>query len=189
MSMILEIGPGRGDFLFHLAQENPAETIAAIEYKRKRFDKLVKRVETRKLPNVRLCFGDARFVLPQEFSDESCEAVYILFSDPWPKRRHAKHRLFHPPFVQELLRVLAPEGRIFIANDNPDYVAQIQEVFRQFIQCFVLSEDSLDFPTFYAEKWKKEGRSIYSFSYRKLNCNSERDCLGLPCAIPANETA
>lgn len=185
--MILEIGPGRGDFLFHLAQENPAKTVAAIEYKRKRFDKLVKRVETRKLPNVRLYFGDARFVLPQEFPDESCEAVYILFSDPWPKRRHAKHRLFQEGFVKELLRVLTPEGQVFIAHDNPAYVAQIQEIFRNFIHLLIFSSEGVEFPTFYADKWRKEGRSIYSFSYRKLVCNPERDYLGLPCAYPTIE--
>jgi tRNA (guanine-N7-)-methyltransferase len=189
MSMILEIGPGRGDFLFHLAQENPEKTVAAIEYKRKRFDKLVRRVEARRLANVRLYFGDARLVLPQEFADLSCEAIYILFSDPWPKRRHAKHRLFQPSLVRELSRILVPEGRIVIAHDNLSYVAQIRKVFQQFIRFFVLLEDELDFPTFYAEKWKKEGRSIYSFSYKKINCNVERDHLSLPCEFPTDETA
>src|SRR3989338_8606608 len=99
MSNTLEIGPGRGDFLFWLAEENPLKTVHAIEYKRKRYDKLVRRLETRGLSNVRLYLGDARTVLPVEFPDLSLERVFILFSDPWPKRRHARHRLFQETFV------------------------------------------------------------------------------------------
>ena len=185
--MYLEIGPGRGDFLFHLAQENPTKTVAAVEYKRKRFEKLARRIETRGIQNVRLYFGDARVVLPQEFSDEFFEKIFILFLDPWPKRRHAKHRLFQKAFVQELFRVLKPEGEVFIAHDDPDFISQIQEVFRECVDSFVFSEVGIQFLTFYAEKWQKEGRVISSFSYRKLGCKSERDYLALPCVVPSIE--
>lgn len=184
MSLFLEIGPGRGDFLFHLAGENPLATIAAIEYKRKRLDKLVKRIEKRGLANIRLYLGDARTVLPQEFTDESVDRIYILFSDPWPKRRHAKHRLFQRPFVQEIHRVLRPEGQVTIAHDDPRYIKEIREVFQDFVHCFVFCEEGIEFTTFYAEKWKKEGRSLSAFSYRKIDCNAEGAGIGLPCVQP-----
>jgi tRNA (guanine-N7-)-methyltransferase len=188
MSIFLEIGPGRGDFLFWLAEQNPLASIAAVEYKKKRFDKLGKRIEVRKIQNISLYFGDARLVLPQEFADESVERIYILFSDPWPKRKHAHHRLFQEDFVKELLRILKSEGRIYIAHDNPDYVAQIREVFRGFISSFVAEDERVDFPTFYAEKWLAEGRTLTSFSYRKIDCKSDRDGLALPCAEPNDAT-
>ncbi len=187
--MLLEIGPGRGDFLFHLASENPTKTVAAIEYNRKRFEKLLRRIEARGLQNVRLHFGDARVVLTQEFQDETFEQIFILFLDPWPKRRHAKHRLFQKPFLKELLRVLKPEGQVFIAHDDPTYVSQIQEAFRESADSFIFSEVGVQFLTFYADKWQKEGRSISSFSYRKLGCKSERDYLALPCVVSSIEDA
>lgn len=188
MSKFLEIGPGRGDFLFFLAEQDPAATVVGVEYKRKRFDKLAVRREKRGLLNVDLRLGDARQVLPRDCSDEEFDHIFILFSDPWPKKRHAKHRLFQAPFVAELLRVLKPEGRVYIAHDDAKYVAQIQEVFRDFATSFVPHEDGVEFLTFYAEKWKKEGRLIRSFSYEKINIKEERNILGGPCAhIPFEE--
>lgn len=184
--MFLEIGPGRGDFLFSLAEVYPDEPLAAIEFKRKRFDKLVRRLEEKKLPPVQLTLGDARVVLPRDFAAETCDRIFILFSDPWPKRRHAKHRLFQESFVKELARVLKPEGKLFIAHDDPQYVTEIQGLFRQFATTFRLSPEGVAFPTFYAEKWKKEGRTLHSFSYSKINCNGERDFLSLPCALPSD---
>ncbi|MBI2980708.1 MAG: hypothetical protein HYY44_00065 [Deltaproteobacteria bacterium] len=165
MSTILEIGPGRGDFLLHLAEERPTEKIAAIEYKRKRYEKLLQRASP--FPNIELYLGDARVVLP-EFPEESVEEVYILFSDPWPKRRHAKHRLFQLPFLENLCRVMKTSGRVVVATDDPSYRTQIEEVFRS-APGFSLLPDFFHFPTFYAQKWEKEGRSLFSLIYEKRN--------------------
>lgn len=179
---ILEIGPGRGDFLFWLAQEYPLKTVEAVEYKIKRYEKLVRRVEARKLANIKLHYGDARVVLPRDFENERFETIYILFNDPWPKRRHAKHRLFQEEFVRELDRVLKPGGRVYVAHDDPDYVAQIRTVFKT-VPSFVFSPQGVEFLTFYADKWRKEGRHLTSFSYEKEGCNRERDYLALPCVL------
>lgn len=183
MSKLLEIGPGRGDFLFHLAQENPLATAVGVEYKRKRHEKLRLRLEKRALANVELHWGDARIVLPEEFGDEEFDKIFILFSDPWPKRRHAKHRLFQEGFIEELLRVLKPGGRIYIAHDDPRYVAQIREVFQGFAGSLVYHDGGLEFTTFYADKWIKEGRRIWSFSYEKID-TADRDAVMIPCDFP-----
>lgn len=185
MSKFLEIGPGRGDFLFHLAEEDPLGVIVGVEVKRKRFDKLLVRREKRALTNVELLCGDARFALLQ-FPDAEFDKIFILFSDPWPKRRHAKHRLFQTKFVEELSRVLKPGGRIYVAHDDPRYIAQIREVFRRFAGSFVHRDDGVEFTTFYADKWKKEGRRIWSFSYEKIAGDRE-NILGGPCVNPTVE--
>ena len=78
MSSYLEIGPGRGDFLFWLAAENPDKTVTAIEYKRKRFDKLVRRREAKDSKNVELYYGDAKIVIPQLFNEETFDKIFIL---------------------------------------------------------------------------------------------------------------
>ncbi len=167
MSIFLEIGPGRGDFLFWLATEHPDVEIAAIEYKKKRYDKLVGRLEKRGLTNVKLYWGDARIVLLQEFAEKSLDKIFVLFSDPWPKKRHAKHRLFQEVFAEDLAQVLKPGGQLFIAHDDPNYIAQIRETFDLFPNLFTYSDEGVDFLTFYADKWKKEGRTLRSFSYRR----------------------
>ncbi len=183
VSTFLEIGPGRGDFLFWLATENPAATIAAIEYKHKRYEKLVKRIEKRGLPNIKLYLGDARLVLPQEFAEASLDKIYVLFSDPWPKRKHAKHRLFQQSFLEDVLKVLKPGGEIFIAHDNPNYKNWIQDLFKKYVASFSFNPEELPILTFYAEKWKNEGRPLYAFSYRKI-ASFEDSSLSLPCILP-----
>ena len=194
MSHYLEIGPGRGDFLFWLAKENLTSQIYGVEYKKKRFDKLVNRLEKNGLLNIFLHSGDARTVLPQEFSDGYFQKIFILFSDPWPKRRHQKHRLFQESFIRELWRVLEPGGQIFIAHDDPNYLQEIRQLFELFSEAFSYSSEGVQFMTFYAEKWIKEGRQLKSFSYRKKpnailekGCHLKRDYLALPCVLPAIE--
>ncbi len=162
---LLEIGPCRGDFLLHLARERPHQRIAAIEYKKKRFLKLIQR--TADHPNILLYFGDARPLVGQLFPPATLEEIFILFSDPWPKRRHADHRLFQKPFIQDLHRLLQPGGKIFIATDDPAYRHQIIREFEAAGGFAPIGETPELFPTFYAQKWTREGRSLYHLVYRR----------------------
>jgi len=167
-----------------LASQDLLATVVGVEYKKKRFDKLAVRREKRGLANVELVLGNARLFVLQA-PDGEFDQIFILFSDPWPKKRHAKHRLFQEPFVRELLRILKPGGRIYIAHDDPNYVEQIREVFQSLVASFVFHEEGVEFTTFYADKWKKEGRSIFSFSYEKIEDGDlGREFAGVPCAIP-----
>ncbi len=188
MSRYLEIGPGRGDFLFFLAEEDPTRTVVGVELKLKRCEKLAIRLEKRKLSNVELVCMDARTFLPQ-CADAEFDKIFILFSDPWPKNRHAKNRLFQERFVEDLIRVLKPEGRIYVAHDDPNYIAQIRDVFRTFAASLIARDEGVEFTTFYADKWKKAGRSLSSFSYEKINQQNRDNILGGPCVYPAQQSA
>lgn len=188
MSKILEIGPGRGDFLFHLAEVHPLATVVGVEVKPKRCEKLAVRRERRGLTNVELVCMDARSFLPQ-CSEAEFDQVFVLFSDPWPKTKHAKNRLFRDDFVKEVLRVLKPGGRIYVAHDDPTYVEQIRMVFARMAGSFIAHEDGVEFTTFYADKWKKEGRTLWSFSYEKIDITDRENILGGPCEYPAVENA
>ncbi len=190
----LEIGPGRGDFLFWLATDKYGKTnpgrIAAIEYKQKRFEKLQLRLMKKEIANVRLYWGDAKKVVPERFADQSVQEIYILFSDPWPKRKHGKNRVFQDSFVQELYRILKPDGIIWVAHDDPSYVTEIKKIFLKNIAQFkFLSETSIleslmMTTTFYAEKWKRMGRQLQAFGYQKIDCSQIRDAVAMPCRLP-----
>ena len=56
------------------------------------------------------------------------DEIWINFSDPWPKTRHAHRRLIQPPFVADVARALRPGGRLFVATDDVPYAHQIDEV-------------------------------------------------------------
>lgn len=170
---LLEIGPGRGDFLFELARANPHNRIGAIEIKRKRFEKLIPRMERLGFKNILLIHGDARVVLPQLFNTGRLQVIYIFFSDPWPKGRHEKHRLFQGFFTQALYQALIPGGQVILAHDDARYFEEIARKFSIHKGFLEIRGGWLEvFNTFYAEKWRAAGRSLQSAVFQKLTSQS-----------------
>jgi len=123
---VLEIGPGRGDFLLAQAERFPEQQFVAVELGKKRHLKLIRRIEKRQLRNVALICGDARLVLPRFVPSASVGSIVVLFPDPWPKRRHAFHRLLQPPFLVELARCLKAGGHLFLRSDVEEYVVWVK---------------------------------------------------------------
>lgn len=137
---VLEIGPGRGDFLFSEGKGHPELKFVAVELGKKRYAKLVERIQNRGLTNIVLVFGDARIVLPKYFVPATFESVVVLFPDPWPKRRHAFNRLLQPVFLIELARILKPGGHLFLKSDVESYVAWVEEQVPQLPQYRIVKD-------------------------------------------------
>ncbi|MFA4971636.1 MAG: tRNA (guanosine(46)-N7)-methyltransferase TrmB [bacterium] len=171
--LIVEIGPGRGDFLFHLAESNPDAEIVGIEIKGKRVDKLIARIERRRFANVTIIQDDARAALPRHFAQGTVNEIHIQFPDPWPKRRHEKHRPINEELLADCARVLRPGGTLSFITDHRPYaelssgmLARTKGLTNCYEAPFVT--DLADaFPTLFSEKWKAEGRTIYYQRYIK----------------------
>jgi len=164
----LEIGPGRGDLLLDLAERYPDKQLVAIELAGKRYFKLVRRIKRRELTNVHLIWAPAQLALPRYCGEQSFERAYVLFPDPWPKKRHAPHRLLQVAFLKLLATRIAPGGSFFFATDVSEYahwvVENLTEVDTLTIQGtpFSTQEEMADyFPTFFEQKWREEGRVIH----------------------------
>lgn len=123
----VEIGPGKDDFIVHAAAKAPQTNFLAIERLRERVDKLCGKIERAGVGNVRVFFGDARLALERLLRPGQVGAFYIHFPDPWPKRRHAKHRLFQAAAAARLAECLAPGGRLNVVTDVRPYAEQILE--------------------------------------------------------------
>lgn len=169
----LEIGPGRGDFLFAEAAEHPERRYAAIEIKNRRYARLIKSLERLKLPNVLLIHGDARIVVGAHIPEDSLTAVYILFPDPWPKRRHASMRLLSGAFLDTLSRRMREGGDLIIATDDQDFAAWMRRNLQE-VRSFVIESEHISAeagpvhtPTHYELKWKARGRQIATLRCRK----------------------
>ena len=171
--LIVEVGPGRGDFMFHLAETQPEDEIVGIEIKGKRVDKLIKRIERRGLGNVRLIQDDARVALPRNFEDGSVDEIHVHFPDPWPKKRHTKHRSMSGAFLKDCLKALKLGGTLTFITDHRPYAEAVRETFTDIPElesCYdePLKRDAPDaFPTFFAQKWIAEGREITYQKYRR----------------------
>ena len=171
--IFVEVGPGRGDFLFHLAQVNPDKSVVGIEIKRKRVDKLISRVENRGLKNVTIIQDDARCALPRFFSENSVDAIYINFPDPWPKRRHEKNRVLSRDFLEDCCSVLKFYGNLNITTDFRPYaeaVADEVDAIPLLETCYpepVKNHSDDAYPTLFSQKWINMGRTIYYQKYQR----------------------
>jgi tRNA (guanine-N7-)-methyltransferase len=125
---VLEIGFGMGDALASMAAEYPHLDYLGIEVYRPGIGSLLRRLRERDLSNVRVFCADAVEVLQSRIADSSLHTVYLLFPDPWPKRRHHKRRLVQRGFVELLARKLVDSGMFHLATDCEDYAVQIIEV-------------------------------------------------------------
>jgi tRNA (guanine-N7-)-methyltransferase len=121
----VEIGPGRGEFLISNALAEPQRNFFAIEHSSSRTREIAARLERQQIANARVVCGDA-VCLIELFPERSVTAFFVLFPDPWWKRRHHKRRLWTPRFVAALRRALVSGGTIEMMTDVADYFAVAQ---------------------------------------------------------------
>ena len=115
----LEIGMGKGKFLMEMAERNPQINYIGVEVYSSVLLKAVQKQEEKDLPNVRFLCVDA-LKLADILGPGEAERIYLNFSDPWPKDRHAKRRLTSPRFLAVYDQILAPEGTVEFKTDNQE---------------------------------------------------------------------
>jgi tRNA (guanine-N7-)-methyltransferase len=118
----LEIGFGGGEHLAGLAACNPDIGLIGAEPFVNGIAKLLLAIDERGLTNIRIYDADARPLL-HRLAAACLGRVFILYPDPWPKRRHEKRRLLNPQTVSELYRVMKPGAELRLASDSSDYMA------------------------------------------------------------------
>jgi tRNA (guanine-N7-)-methyltransferase len=120
----LEIGFGSGEHLLWQAARHQDIGFIGCEPFINGMGSLLGAIEQRGIGTIRVHDGDARDVLAW-LPDRSIGRIFLLFPDPWPKRRQKKRRLLARETVSELARVLVPGGELRFASDNGDYAAQV----------------------------------------------------------------
>ena len=125
---ILEIGFGNGSSLAEMAANNPEQAYIGIEVHRPGVGNLLLQIEKLDLNNLRVMSEDAVDVLKKMIADESLDAVYLFFADPWHKTRHYKRRIVQEEFVQLLRNKLKVNGVFHMATDWEDYAKHMMRV-------------------------------------------------------------
>jgi len=114
----IEVGMGKGRFIMELARQNPQINYLGIEiYQSVLLRALQKAEKEEALPNLLFICMDAR-ELPEVFGKGEVGRIYLNFSDPWPKDRHAKRRLTSHQFLERYDKILADDGQIEFKTDN-----------------------------------------------------------------------
>ncbi|MDP1797141.1 MAG: tRNA (guanosine(46)-N7)-methyltransferase TrmB [Planctomycetaceae bacterium] len=117
----LDIGCGRGMYLFNAVMTQPEINFLGLELDYKEGRRGARRLQKRALPNGRVIGGDAREVLQKRIVPHSVSKAHVYFPDPWWKRKHRKRRLFTDEFVAMLATVVKPGGEVHSWTDVEDY--------------------------------------------------------------------
>ncbi len=128
--MEIDIGCGKGRFLLAHAAAHPDTQMLGIERQLPRVRKIDKRAQRANLGNVRLLRLEAAYSLEYFIPENAIDRFYVLFPDPWPKRRHHSHRIFQPSFLDILWKRLKDGGEVQVATDDADYFHDIVKIFK-----------------------------------------------------------
>jgi len=117
----IEYCSGNGRWIAEKAKNHPEKNWVAVEKRFDRARKIWAKIQNFSLPNLMVVCGEALTLSQYYLPSNSITSLYINFPDPWPKRRHAKHRLISPLFFQEASRILALQGSIILVTDDAEY--------------------------------------------------------------------
>lgn len=168
----IEIGMGKGDFIIENAKKYPNINFIGIE----KFDSVivraVQKLENEEIPNLKLIKIDANEI--DDVFDKEISVIYLNFSDPWPKARHAKRRLSSEIFLNKYDSVFIDKKRIIMKTDNrklfeysiksfTDYGYKIEDI------SLNLYEDDIknNIPTEYETRFHNRGCLIYKVDVSK----------------------
>lgn len=166
----VEIGSGKGKFLNELATACPERNILAIERSAKYHRLGCDRAARRGLTNVRLLRTTGEDLLFRLLAEDSVANFYVLFPDPWPKKRHHKRRFFKTEILASLSRALIVGGRLLVKSDHAEYADIIYRVLSEAPGLHPIDpEDAFEsLPiTGFEYKYAIEGRQIYRFAFTR----------------------
>jgi tRNA (guanine-N7-)-methyltransferase len=125
----VELGSGDGSFLVEHALAQPERNFIGIERLLGRLRKLDRKGRRAGLTNLRGLRIESSYFLQYLLPAHSAAALHVYFPDPWPKRKHRRHRLINEAFVSLAHSALESGGILFLRTDDADYFSQMQRVF------------------------------------------------------------
>lgn len=163
----LELGTGRGDFLFNMAKKYPNINFVGVEINSSQLVRATQILEASNLKNIYLINMDARD-LTKIFGKE-IDAIYLTFSEPWPKKRDEKNRFTHESYLKIYDQIFKKDKHIILKTDNKGLFAYSLESLSKYWYVFDtvsldLHNDERNIPnimTDFEKQYFKERRPIY----------------------------
>lgn len=164
----LEVGFGDGRFTARRAREAPEHGFVGLEVSAVSVQRAVSRVRREGVSNVRVAKAGAGYALRHLFAPQCLDSVTVNFPDPWPKERHARHRLLRHAFFELAASRLRPGGEIRLATDHVDYLAFACAEARRGGRYALRTEvpPAAVFETKYALKWREQGKPLHYQVFR-----------------------
>ncbi len=163
----IDLGCGDGSFLCAMAQRMPDKNFLGIERLLNRVRLSARKAAT--MDNVRLLRVESSYAVRYLLPAESVERFYLLFPDPWPKRRHHRRRIVTPDFLSAIHAALQENGSIYIATDDVDYFGKIKEI-ADSDPDFAIDDANVDLPrSKFGLIFEKKGAPIHWLGLRKTS--------------------
>lgn len=125
----VELGCGDASFLVEFARRNPERNFIGVERLLGRIQKLDRKGRRAGLANLRGVRIESSYFLQFLLPPHSAAALHVYFPDPWPKKKHRRHRLINEYFSALARAALVPAGAVYLRTDDADYFQQMTEVF------------------------------------------------------------
>lgn len=166
----IEIGMGKGNFIIEKAKQNPHINFIGIEKYASVMVRAIEKIED-DLPNLKLLVMDAKDI--DEVFNHEIEKIYLNFSDPWPKKKHALRRLTSPIFLKKYENIFQKDYEIEMKTDNSNLFSYSLTTLSQagyifyFISLDLWKEDISNIPTEYETKFASLGMPIYKLKAKR----------------------
>ncbi len=170
----VDLGCGNGAFLCALAQRHPEKNFLGIERLLGRTNSTAHKIDKGKIDNARVLRVETSYAVRYLLPPESVETFYLLFPDPWPKRRHQRRRVVSEDFLDAIHAALIPRGTFHVATDQRDYFDQISELASATFDIVDLVDNAsparTDLPaTKFEKRFREQGAPIYRVTLRKVS--------------------
>ncbi len=170
----IEYCSGNGQWITAQAERYPDLNWIAVERQFDRVRKIWSKVQTKRLKNLFIVCGEAFHFSEFYIPSSAISKVFINFPDPWPKKRHHKHRVIQPSFLTQLSRILKQEGSaMFVTDDRPyldwtlEAVARHEELTPAFPFPFYQTTLNGYGTSTFEEMWREQGKEIFYFEFLK----------------------
>ena len=164
----VDLGCGDGAFLTALARGFPERNFLGVERMMGRVRSTARKIGDAALPNARVLQADILHAVQHLLPPASIDVFYLMFPDPWPKRRHESRRTFNAVFLRAVARALKREGLLRVATDDAPYFSAMQRITTDARDFAIDSADSAMLPiTTFEARFRATGLTIHRLSLRK----------------------
>jgi len=164
----VDLGCGDGSFLVALAKQNPEHNFLGLERLLGRSRSACRKITHEGVTNVRVLRIESSYAVAHLFSSNSIATFYLLFPDPWPKRRHHARRLVNRKFLESVFCALRDDGLFILATDDLDYFNQIRKLTNE-MNTFASETPNELPPTTFEKHFCERGLAIHRLALRKVS--------------------
>jgi len=171
----VEFCSGNGDWIIERAIANPSKFWIAVEMQFERVRKIWSKMHNQSVENLLIVCGKAQEFTKYYLPKTSVDEVYVNFPDPWPKERHAKHRLIQSEFIELLSGVVKNQGVVTYATDDPPYSKQMIQVMLSdpnwkhlFPEPYYVQNWDDYGHSWFRNLWKEKGRDFFYMQFERL---------------------